>query len=289
MGVGIASVSGCFGGNESESQENEGPQSDIGTEVPLKTPSGSPPDFQIQSIDAPGFAEVNRPYEFDMTVTNNGGQAGVYRAPVTVQEDGSGYGQRGTAVIFLEPGEAKTATVSIPPFTSITSNAQIRVQGPSYSWGVEVQGAQLPLGEEFTLDNVVHSITSVEEQRSFSAGDCTVTAGDDETLLVATLRRESATDGQTLPPGKARYKFYYGNKDGQRLPTARCTSLDNSTFEVGEPPREQKLTFKIPDPDATAEDLYIRIDERATDSYAYWSAGFADDETDTTTVEGDGS
>ena len=271
-GVGVASLSGClFGGGGDD--ESETTTTESGTQ-PIQDVDKSGANLRLASIDAPESVELNAAYTFELTVTNEGETAGVYRAPVTVQRNGEvQFRQAREALVYVEPGETQTATVSVRGFDEL-GRANIRVDGASNQWGIQVTRRRLPFGGTFVSNNMAITIDRVE----LDSGQ-----GNEQSVYVYVRVRNTGQQNYAPPPDSfyVRYEGARYDKDlyGSKSPEYYDVNLRQGQTEAG------IVTYTLP-ASATVDDL--RVEYARGDQEAVWLKPDGSSGADTSDGSGDG-
>jgi len=270
MGVGMASITGCFGSDSEGDEEELGPESSPGTPVAIKTPEGTAPDFSLESINATATTGVGQPYNFEVTVKNTGDQGAVYRAPVTVRfGDDVDYEQLATVLLFVEGGETATATVELPAFES-TGVADIRVAGPNNTWSIDIESAKLPIGQSIQLDRMDVAITNIEFG---PLEDCTATRNDTKQVVVTVRNENNSRNQREDGLWQEGYTLHYQSPSGERFQMNNCSNFRREVLSQQDDPIEFKIAFTVP-ADATLDELFLKASARATDRSAFWSTKY---------------
>jgi len=212
LGVGLTTgLAGCFGGGGGDDTNTE---TIGGQSTPTGTPLPDSAQLSLESIDAPEAAEVQDEYTFTINVSNNGGQPGVYRAPVNVRRGGGvSYQAVNDALVYVDPGETQTAEISIPPF-QFTGAANIQVEGAQNQWRIQINGRELPFGGSFrTVEGMVMSITRIELRDSYvyngPSGEQEIEATDGDQYAFVYIEVANETGREEFTPRPANFRLLY--------------------------------------------------------------------------------
>lgn len=274
LGAGIAGTAGCLTGNSNNGGST--PQENVGSPVAVSTPSGQKASFRLTSIsgvggaELPQTAEVGQEYAFTVTVQNTGDQPGVYEADAMVRKgDSVQYEALQTARVYVEGGQSKTATVTIPPFEGI-GPVSVRFANPSNTWSVTVEGPRLPMGTPFNVDSFDISVDSVEFRQEVDYGNVVESADEGEKFAVASVTLANAVDRLRTMPQASNFRLNYDGRE--RGPV---TTVDYNQVNVpsgGQ--RGAELPYRV-GADATKDELVFQYTgQRQDDRRAYWSTRY---------------
>lgn len=272
MGAGMAGTAGCLTG-DSNNAENT-PEGDEGTPVAVSTPTGKGAEFELLGISASDRAEISKEYTFEITVENTGEQPGVYRAPAKVKTgDDVGYNDMALAMVYLEGGETKTATVAIPPFESV-GNADVRFADPKNTWGVNIVGPDLAMGESFPVDGLQITYESVELRDSVAydigglASEQTYTPNDGGQFAVVVVKVESTEKASWMADAANYTMVIDGNERGPHTDAG----YNKRSLSEGQTQRVE-LPYEVP-ADVAKSDLMFKYSGTRENKYARWSPRF---------------
>lgn len=286
MGVGMAGMAGCLGGN---SNNKSTPKNKQGSPIAVSTPKGKKAQFKLTTINASATAEVGSEYQFEVSVKNTGDQPGVYRVPVKTRTgDDVRYREISEAMIYLEPGTEKTAQITVPAFNTV-GNSDVRFAEPENTWQVNVVGPKLPFGESFRVDGLRITYETLEFRDSVTyklggIGDQTYTPRSDGNKFAVVIVKVRGVGRSSWMGDAYRYK---AKIDGNKKSPFTDAGYNKRSLSGGETKRVE-LPYEVPG-DATKADLVFRYSGQRQDRYADWSTRWGtktSSEDDTSTDSG---
>ena len=249
-GVGVTSLTGClFGGGGGGSEQETTAQ---GTQ-PLQDVDKTGSELSLVSISAPEEVQVNQEYAFTFSVKNAGDTAGVYRAPVSVQREGQvEFEQEATALVYVEPGETQTASISISRFKDI-GRANVRLDGAANQWGIKITRRRLPFGGTYNSRNIAVTVDQVELAPQ-------TRGGDNSQWAYVYVRARSTNEQNYAPPPKNFYVVYNGARYEKVLYGTKTPEYNNVIIREGQT-EAGIIQFSIPK-EATVADLTVEYERR---------------------------
>jgi hypothetical protein len=268
LGAGIVGTAGCLTGNSNSGGST--PQQSVGSPVAVSTPSGKKADFRLTNFDGGDTAEIGQEYTFTVTVQNNGDQPGVYEANADVRKSiSANWETQQTVRIFVEGGESKTVTVTLPPFEG-TGTVEFRFDNRVSDDPITVVGPDLPMGTPFNVDSFDISVDSVEFRQEIDYGNIVQSADDGEKFAVATVTLANAVDRLRTMPQANNFRLNYNERT-----VPPFTTVDYNQVNVpsgGQ--RGAELPYRIDESATTDELVFQYTGQRQDDRRAYWSTRF---------------
>ncbi|MFB6180082.1 MAG: hypothetical protein ABEI77_10205 [Halorientalis sp.] len=272
MGVGMAGVAGCLGGNSKSGSKKSNEHA--GKAIAVSTPTGKKANLQLTGISATGTAQVSKEYTFEITVKNTGEQPGVYRAPVKVKTgDAIKYNTEKQAMVYVKPGATKTAKITLPAFQSI-GRSNIRFASAGNTWGVDIVGPDLPMGAPFKVDGFRMTYETVEFKDSVSykldgiSSKQTYSPGQGNKFAVAVVKLTSI-DGPSWLADSRSYKLILDDATKNAYTDAGYSKTSLSEGQT----RRFQFPYAVPE-DTSKSDLIFKYSGTREDKYARWSPGF---------------
>lgn len=256
VGVGMVSLSGCLFGGGGSDDDAPPTTTDSGTQ-PLQEVDKSGAKLRLTSINTSDSVELNEEYTFEISVKNAGETAGVYRAPVTVQRNGEvKFIKEREALVYVRPGETQKATISVTGFDEI-GRANVRLDGASNQWSVDVTRRRLPFGGTFLSNGMAITVDRVE---------LAPRQQDDEQWAYVYVRVRNNGQQDYAPPPDRFFIRYEGSRYkkalyGSKSPEYYDVNLRTGQTEAG------IIQYSLP-ASATVEDLHIEYDRG--DQQAIW-------------------
>jgi len=263
-GVGIASLTGClFGGGGGDDSDTE---TTVAGSQPVQNVSRNAADLRLKSINAADSTPLNERYTFEITVENSGDTAGVYRAPVTVQRgDGVEFQQEREALVYVEPGEEQTAAITIAGFSEI-GRVNVRLDGASNQWGVEVRERRLPFGGTFRYDSIELTVDRVELADSYTGPrGGTVEAEAGQQWAFAWVRARNVGSERARSPITRNIRVIHEGAEytsygyATRRPQYESTTLQSGQETGG------IIQYQVPS-SVTRDEVTVRFQQRGTEA-----------------------
>ena len=271
-GVGIASLTGClFGGGGGGDSDTE---TTVAGSQPVQNVSRSSADLRLESINASNSTPLGEPYSFELTVRNTGDTAGVYRAPVTVQRgDGVEFQQEREALVYVEPGETQSATITIDGFSEI-GRVNIRLDGARNQWGIEVRERRLAYGGTFTYENLAITVDRIELTESYTGPrGGNVDAEPDQQWAFVWVRARNVGSERTLSPNTRNIRLLHEGTEYTSYGYAnRSPQYDSTTLRNGEQ-TGGIIQYQVPTV-VSRDEVAVQFEQRGT--RAVWMSADGD-------------